>query len=163
MAVEDSSSSSSSNSVLDRPVLAGLDLVALLVFAGIGRASHASDGSIDVFATVQTAFPFVVAWFLSSFFTGVYDDPINAADDATGSNTNYNNVVLDSWKQTAKGWVVAVPLGCVGRGLIKGYVPPASFVIVTMVATLVILGTTRMVYNIVAASTGSQDDNNASI
>ena len=160
MALEDSSPSnppppvppSESYSAIDRPVLALLDLVSLLVFAGIGRASHASDGSIDVLATCQTALPFIVAWFTSSFFTGVYG-PVG--DDDT------SNVLVQSWKQTAKGWIVAVPLGCVGRGLIKGYVPPVPFVVVTMIATLVILGTTRMLYNIVTVSSSpssSSDD-----
>ena len=154
MELEDSSSSdpspptttAESYSAIDRPVLALLDLVSLLVFAAIGRASHASDGSIDVLATCQTALPFVVAWFTSSFFTGVYG-PVG--DDDT------SNVVVQSWKQTARGWIVAVPLGCVGRGLIKGYVPPVPFVVVTMIATLVILGTTRMLYNIVTVSSSS--------
>ena len=48
--------------------------------------------------------------------------------------------------KTAKGWIVAVPLGCVLRGVIKGYVPPVPFVIVTMIATLVIVGGARVAF-----------------
>jgi Protein of unknown function (DUF3054) len=130
---------------LDRPLLAILDLVALLVFAAIGKASHAAgDGTSlvqEASAVALTALPFILSWFATSFVTGVYQT-IEKDDD--------DNWLTSSWKQTAKGWIVAVPLGCVGRGLIKGYVPPVPFVIVTMIATLVILGLTRMAYNFVA-------------
>jgi len=37
-------------------------------------------------------------------------------------------------------------LGCALRGVIKGYVPPLPFVIVTLIATLVLLGGTRALY-----------------
>ena len=39
----------------------------------------------------------------------------------------------------AKCWIVATPLGLVFRGLSKGYVPPTPFIIVSMVATAVLL------------------------
>jgi len=42
--------------------------------------------------------------------------------------------------------VIAVPLGCALRGIIKGYVPPVPFVIVTLIATLVILSIGRSAY-----------------
>jgi hypothetical protein len=132
-----SSEKSSSSSLLDKPVLAALDLVALLVFAGVGKASHASDGSLDLAGVAVTALPFIVAWFSTSFVTRVYST----------IEEGEKNWLAASWKQTAQGWIVAIPLGCVGRGLIKGYVPPAPFVVVTMIATLVILGGTRTVYN----------------
>jgi hypothetical protein len=130
----------SSNTLLDRPLLAVLDLIALIVFAAIGKASHAAGEGTSILeetaAVALTALPFMVSWLASSFFTGVYQD-IHKDD----------GWLMASWKQTAKGWIVAIPLGCVGRGLIKGYVPPAPFVMVTMIATLVILGVTRSVYH----------------
>lgn len=122
---------------LDKPVLASIDFASLVTFAGVGKASHSADGSLDIAAVFLTAFPFLVAWYTTSPLTGVYKD-----DDG-------DNVALDALKVAAKGWIIAVPLGCVLRGIIKGYVPPAPFVIVTMIATLVILGGTRVLYAVV--------------
>mmetsp|Transcript_9656 Transcript_9656/g.11559 ORF Transcript_9656/g.11559 Transcript_9656/m.11559 type:complete len:217 (-) Transcript_9656:860-1510(-) len=121
---------------LDRPVLAIVDLLSLFLFAGIGKASHSADGSLDIGAVLITALPFVTAWFVTSPLTGVYSD-----DDQS------KNVISDAFVKTAKGWIIAVPLGCVLRGFIKGYVPPLPFVIVTMIATLVILGGARVVFS----------------
>lgn len=134
--------STSLSSFLDKPALAKLDILALVGFAAIGKASHtAADGSIDPFAVVVTAFPFVTAWLATSPITEVYKD---LEIDTAASNKI--DIAKSALVQTAKGWAVAVPLGCVLRGLIKGYVPPLPFVIVTLVATLVILGAVRVVY-----------------
>ena len=121
---------------LDKPLLASVDFVSLVTFAGVGKASHSADGSLDIAAVFVTAFPFLLAWYTTSPLTGVYKD------------TDGDNMALDALKVAAKGWIVAVPLGCVLRGIIKGYVPPAPFVIVTMIANLVILGSTRILYSV---------------
>jgi hypothetical protein len=125
------------SSPLDQPALALLDAVSLLAFAAVGKASHTgANGSIDIGAVAAVAFPFLLSWFATSPFTGVY----SKNDDG----------VLQT---TLKGWIVAIPLGCVLRGVIKGYVPPLPFVIVTMIATLVVLGGTRFVYSKVSEGT----------
>jgi hypothetical protein len=118
---------------LDRPVLSLIDCTMLFIFAAIGKASHASDGSLDVLAVLVTAFPFLLSWFLTAPFLGCFT-PM-----ATGD-------LKESAIYTAKGWAVAIPLGCVLRGLIKGYVPPIPFVVVTLLATLVLLGGGRAAY-----------------
>lgn len=118
---------------LDRPVLAAVDTLAILVFAAIGKASHAPDGSIDFLSVGMTAFPFLLSWFVTSPLLGCYKP------DATSD-------IKSAVVQTGKGWFVAVPLGCALRGIIKGYVPPAPFVIVTLIATLVILSIGRAAY-----------------
>ena len=121
---------------LDEPVLAALDAVALIVFASVGKASHSADGAIDVAAVLAVAFPFLLSWFGTSPLTGVY------RDDCSDIRT------------TIKGWAVSVPLGCAIRGVIKGYVPPVPFVVVTLIVTLVILTTTRFAYSkVVSAET----------
>lgn len=126
------------SSPLDRPVLSAIDAGALLVFAGVGKASHSAvDGSLDIFAVLLTAFPFLVSWFLVAPLVGSY------TPDATKD-------VKSAAIQTAKGWALAVPLGCVLRGVIKGYVPPTSFVVVTMIATLVILSMGRVGYTVLS-------------
>mmetsp|Transcript_26416 Transcript_26416/g.57929 ORF Transcript_26416/g.57929 Transcript_26416/m.57929 type:complete len:220 (+) Transcript_26416:93-752(+) len=122
---------------LDRPVLAAVDMVALIGFAAVGKASHSADGGLDVGAVLATSFPFVTSWLLTSPLTGVYTE-----DSKDG------NVVSEAFAKAAKGWVVAVPIGIALRGVIKGYVPPVSFVIVSLIATLVILGGSRVLFTI---------------
>ena len=126
----------------NKPILASLDFIALTIFAAVGKASHSADGSLDFAAVFTTAFPFLVSWFATSPLTGIYND---CGENSKGEETE-NNEYLDVVKVTLKGWAVAIPLGCVGRGLIKGYVPPLPFVIVTLIATLVILSTIRLLY-----------------
>jgi hypothetical protein len=121
------------SSPLDRPVLSLIDATMLFIFAAVGKASHASDGSLDILAVLATAFPFLLSWFLTAPLWGCFT-PM-----ATGD-------LKESVLYTAKGWVVAIPLGCVLRGLIKGYVPPIPFVVVTLLATLVLLGGGRAAY-----------------
>jgi hypothetical protein len=132
---DDANDASTLSTPLDRPVLALVDLASLLVFAGIGKASHAPDGSFDLLAVASVAFPFVVSWFLTSPLTGVY-----SADERSG------NLLQDAFYKAGKGWIIAVPLGCVLRGIIKGYVPPLPFVVVTLIATLVLLGGARVLF-----------------
>lgn len=99
---------------------------------------HSPDGSIDIPGIFSTAIPFLLAWYATSSFTGVYRvSPIL---------DNRMEMVFESLKTTTRGWVVAIPLGCAIRGLIKGYVPPLPFVIVTMISTLIILGSLRGLY-----------------
>eukprot|EP00568_Trieres_chinensis_P000586 CAMPEP_0183293930 /NCGR_PEP_ID=MMETSP0160_2-20130417/2448_1 /TAXON_ID=2839 ORGANISM="Odontella Sinensis, Strain Grunow 1884" /NCGR_SAMPLE_ID=MMETSP0160_2 /ASSEMBLY_ACC=CAM_ASM_000250 /LENGTH=247 /DNA_ID=CAMNT_0025455143 /DNA_START=44 /DNA_END=787 /DNA_ORIENTATION=+ len=125
---------------LDNPFLAVVDLVAFLAFAAVGKASHSPDGSLDLAAVFATAFPFLLSWYVTSPFLGCYDPQSTARGVKSAVTT------------TAKGWIVAVPLGCALRGVIKGYVPPLPFVIVTMISTLVILGAARAGYSKVQTS-----------
>lgn len=94
--------------------------------------------------TVKTAAHFLVAWFATSPLTGVYNT-LDVPKEASALN-----VAASSLVQTAKGWVVAMPLGCVGRGIVEGYVPPMSFVVVTLVATLILLASVRALAAVVA-------------
>jgi len=125
------------SSPLDRPVLTLIDTSALVTFAAVGKASHAADGSLDFGSVLMTALPFLVSWFLAAPLLGCYG-PAATSDLKQAVTT------------VGKGWIVAVPLGCVLRGVIKGYVPPISFVIVTLIATLVILSVGRAAYTALA-------------
>ena len=120
-------------SPLDRPVLSLIDAASLVTFAAIGKASHAADGSLDFSAVLVTALPFLLSWFVTAPLLGCY---------GPGATSDVRSAVFG----TAKGWAVAVPLGCILRGVIKGYVPPVSFVVVTLIATLVILSCGRAAY-----------------
>ena len=138
---ENNDAGSGLSTPFSNPPLAALDVVALICFAAVGKASHAPDGSIDLSAVLVTGFPFLLTWLATAPLTGVYQDL-----HMTKSNADTADIVKGALVQTAKGWALAVPLGCALRGVIKGYVPPAPFVIVTLIATLVILGSFRVVY-----------------
>ena len=128
----------SSSTPLDRPLLALVDAAALTGFAAVGKASHSGpNGAIELSAVLQTAFPFLLAWFATSPLTRVYKETDKS-----------QNLALATVKQVLLGWVVAIPLGCALRGLIKGYVPPTSFIVVTLIATLVILTLSRLLFAI---------------
>jgi hypothetical protein len=133
---------------LDRPVLALVDTAALVGFAAVGKASHNSDGTIQVAAVLQTALPFLAAWFMTSPFTSVYNNNNNKTTKDGGSDDS-NNLVITTIQQVVKGWIVAIPLGCALRGILKGYLPPTSFVIVTLIATLIILSMARILFTVV--------------
>lgn len=127
----------------DRPVLAFVDMLALLTFAAVGKASHAPDGSIDLVATILVAFPFIVSWWGTSPLTQIYGHETDR-----GGNDSESNLVKDVLLKVARGWIIAVPLGIVGRGIMKGYVPPLPFIIVTLVATFVTLGIARILFTV---------------
>mgnify|MGYP000863845136 CR=1 FL=1 len=55
------------------PVIVGIDLVAILIFAVIGRASHAHELTLD--GIVQTGWPFVVAGLIGSVLSIVLGGP----------------------------------------------------------------------------------------
>lgn len=116
---------------LDRPLLAIVDTIALIIFAAIGKSSHSADGSLDILAVLSTAFPFIVAWLGTSPVTGVYASDEQLAEGILG------------------GWLLAIPLGIALRGIIKGYIPPTPFMIVTLVSTLVILQGCRLLFTFV--------------
>ncbi|VEU33663.1 unnamed protein product [Pseudo-nitzschia multistriata] len=125
-------------SPLDRPVLSAIDAGALLVFAAIGKASHSGpDGSLDLLAVGATAAPFLAAWFLVAPLAGSY------TPDATRD-------AKEAAVRAARGWILAVPLGCLLRGIAKGYVPPLPFVVVTMVSTLFLLCLGRVGYTVLS-------------
>jgi hypothetical protein len=48
--------------------------------------------------------------------------------------------------KVVKGWAIAVPLGIALRGVIKGYMPPTPFIVVTLISTLVILFCVRLLF-----------------
>lgn len=138
---EDSDAGSGPSTPLSDPALPVLDVAALVGFAAVGKASHAPNGSIDFVAVLVTGFPFVLSWLVTSPLTGVYEDL-----QLTRSSAGTADIAKVSLVQTAKGWALAIPLGCALRGFIKGYVPPVPFVIVTLIATFVILGSVRVAY-----------------
>ncbi|KAL7470040.1 hypothetical protein ACHAXS_010289 [Conticribra weissflogii] len=126
-------------SPLDRPVLALVDTLSLIIFAAVGKSSHSPDGSLDFVAVLVTAFPFIASWIATSPLTGVY------SPDERGEEVN---LVGSTVFKVGKGWALAIPLGIALRGVVKGYIPPVSFMVVTLIATLVILGGARVLFSV---------------
>lgn len=127
------------SSPLDRPIVSVIDTVALLTFAAIGKASHNPDGSWDILGILWTALPFLLSWFTVAPLLGCFTPMATTSGD-----------IKQSTISVAKGWIVAIPLGCLLRGAIKGYLPPIAFVIVTLIATLVLLSAGRAAYTAAA-------------
>lgn len=108
-------------------LLVACDATALLVFSAIGRTAHSSsDGSL-----LATAAPFLIAWFVTGAFTESYGAEARGGDVGAAAGV------------AAKTWVVATPVGLVLRAIAKGRVPPKPFIVVSMVATAVLLVGTR--------------------
>ncbi|ESQ30972.1 hypothetical protein EUTSA_v10011734mg [Eutrema salsugineum] len=83
-------------------LLAGGDVLALLLFSAIGRFSHGFPVfSID---TLHTADPFIAGWFLSAYFLGGY------AEEGRGMKGQSKAVLA-----AAKSWALGVPLGMIIR------------------------------------------------
>ncbi|CAN1156652.1 hypothetical protein LINPERPRIM_LOCUS20325 [Linum perenne] len=107
-------------------LLAGGDVVSLLIFSAIGRLSHGFPVlEVD---TLRTADPFVAGWFLGAYFLGGY------GEDGRGMNGMSKAIVA-----AAKSWAVGIPLGIVIRAATSGHVPASTFVLVTMGSTGVLL------------------------
>ncbi|KDO81447.1 hypothetical protein CISIN_1g023715mg [Citrus sinensis] len=107
-------------------LLAGGDVLALLLFSAIGRFNHGF--SVFDFDTLRTADPFIAGWFLSAYFLGGY------ADDGRGMNGLSKAVVA-----ATKSWAAGVPLGLIIRAVTSGHLPPYTFILVTMGTTAVLL------------------------
>ncbi|KAJ1697220.1 hypothetical protein LUZ63_005732 [Rhynchospora breviuscula] len=107
-------------------LLAGGDVLCLLIFSAIGRFSHGLP-FLDL-ETLKTADPFVAGWILSAYFFGAY------GDDGKGKNGSTSAVFA-----AAKSWAVGIPLGIGIRAAKLGHVPATPFVLVTMGSTSVLL------------------------
>ncbi|CAL1395712.1 unnamed protein product [Linum trigynum] len=127
-------------------LLAGGDVVSLLIFSAIGRFSH----GFPVFdmETLRTADPFVAGWFLGAYFLGGY------GEDGRGMNGTSKAVVA-----AAKSWAVGIPLGIVIRTAASGHVPATAFMLVTMGSTGVLLtGWRALASSILPKKDSKKDD-----
>eukprot|EP00268_Persea_americana_P050296 TRINITY_DN5455_c0_g1_i9.p1 TRINITY_DN5455_c0_g1~~TRINITY_DN5455_c0_g1_i9.p1 ORF type:complete len:168 (-),score=34.65 TRINITY_DN5455_c0_g1_i9:3313-3816(-) len=104
----------------------GGDVLGLLLFAAGGRFSH---GLLVLYVeTLHTADPFIAGWFLGAYFLGGYED------DGKGVNGLTKAVFA-----AVKSWAVGIPLGVIIRAATSSHIPPASFVLVTMGSTGILL------------------------
>lgn len=112
-------------------LLAGGDVLALLLFSAIGRFGHGF--SVFDFETLHTADPFIAGWFLGAYFVGGY------GEDGRGMNGLTKAAIA-----AAKSWATGIPLGLIVRAASSGHVPPSTFILVTMGSTGVLLIGWRM-------------------
>lgn len=127
-------------------LLAGGDLLCLLVFSAIGRLSHGLP-VLDA-ETVKTADPFIAGWLLGAYFLGGF------GDDAKGSNGVGKAVTV-----AAKSWAVGIPLGIAIRSLASGHIPQTPFILVAMGSTGVLLTAWRaLVSQLLSTGQSKKDD-----
>ncbi|VFQ71957.1 unnamed protein product [Cuscuta campestris] len=107
-------------------LLAGGDVLSLLLFSAIGRFSHGF-AVIDS-ETLRTADPFIAGWFLSAYFLGGY------GEDARGINGLFKSSIA-----VTKSWALGIPLGVIIRAATVGHIPPVNFIRVTMGSTALLL------------------------
>ena len=117
--------------LIARPGLLITDLIALTVFATIGRSNHGE--GLDPLNIISTAAPFVIGWTAISPLLGAY---------SRNATAKLSQIPL----RLAIPWAAATPAALALRGALKGAVPPVPFVIVSMVATLVLLSVARFAY-----------------
>ncbi|XP_024030369.1 uncharacterized protein LOC21387291 [Morus notabilis] len=127
-------------------LFSGGDVLALLLFAAIGRFNHGF--SVFDVETLRTADPFIAGWFLSAYFLGGY------GEDGRGRNGTSKGVVV-----TAKSWAVGIPLGLIIRAATTGHFPPFNFILVTMGSTAVLLvGWRALLYNLLPSDKTKKSD-----
>jgi Protein of unknown function (DUF3054) len=124
-----------------RPGLLSGDILSLLLFAWIGRSNH--NEGLDLLNVLGTASPFIISWVVISPLLGAF------SRKATSSIKSIPIQLLFPW-------AVSIPGGLVIRGLLKGVTPPVPFIIVSMVATFVLLTLWRVLF--VSAVGGTSDE-----
>ncbi|OAY68505.1 hypothetical protein ACMD2_24934 [Ananas comosus] len=127
-------------------LLAGGDVLCLLIFSAVGRFSHGF--AVLDFETLKTADPFIAGWILSAYFLGAY------GDDGKGTNGSMKAITA-----AAKSWAVGIPLGIIIRAVTSGHIPPINFILVTMASTGVLLLVWRaLVSNLLSGRQSKQND-----
>nr|KYP72489.1 hypothetical protein KK1_005078 [Cajanus cajan] len=127
-------------------LLAGADVLALFLFATIGRYSHGL--SVLDLDTLRTADPFIAGWFLGAYFLGGF------GEDGRGMNGLSKGVIA-----TAKSWAVGIPIGIVIRAATAGHLPNYGFVFVSLGSTAVLLITFRaLLYTILPVDNSKKSD-----
>jgi hypothetical protein len=111
------------------------DAVSFLVFAGVGRQSHAEASGLGALGQIAaTAFPFALGWFLVSPWLGAFRHGLT-----TG--------VVPMLKRTELAWLAAWPVALVLRWLLStDHRIPVSFAVVILLSNAVFLGLWRSAF-----------------
>jgi hypothetical protein len=112
------------------------DLVALVIFAALGRdAHHEATGLGAIGQTLWTAFPFTLGWLLVAPWLGAFE--------RAGAERP-----LQMLRRTEIAWLAAWPVALLLRWAFTSdhHVPPRDFVVVALLANAVILGGWRAAF-----------------
>lgn len=139
-------STSNYQDLQNRPALAVTDALAIITFACIGRSNHGE--ALDVVALLGTAAPFLISWFAVSPFTGAFSRA------ATSSKTGVPKGIF-------LGWAVAIPLAIALRGVLKGAIPPAPFIMISLVSTMILLSIYRFAFLFLVGETSDSETRSA--
>jgi hypothetical protein len=121
-------------------LLAG-DLVALVVFAVIGRRSHEEATGLDAVASVLgTAMPFLLGWLAATLLVGMASEGGLPARSGGPAGT---------LRETGRTWVVAFPIAVVLRAAFLGRWSPLSFYVVAFLAPFALIAVWRVVFALV--------------
>ncbi|MBA3943499.1 MAG: DUF3054 domain-containing protein [Herpetosiphonaceae bacterium] len=117
------------------PVLVAGDVLAVLLFVVVGRASHHEDGSW-LFNLARIGSPFLLGWFAVAPFTGAYQLPPPRRG---------------LWlRRSALTWLLGIGFGLVlRRFLFRDLVPP-TFAVITLIFTGIFLLGWRTVFAVVS-------------
>lgn len=112
-------------------LLVGGDIMALLIFIGIGRRNHAL-GVTDIGADLMAVAPFVMSWFLVTPWFGLFGAEVSQ---------NWRKLV----PRLLLAWAIGGPLALVLRALfldrtIPGGIIPSFAVVALTVTTILLLG-----------------------
>lgn len=120
-------------SKLSLPLAIG-DVIAFLVFAAIGRASHAEAAGLDAIVQIaETASPFLIGWMIVAPLLGAYRSDIITAPRTMATRTSL-------------AWLLAWPIGLGLRALIRQSGIPLVFALITGVTVLLILLIWRSIF-----------------
>jgi|YNPNPStandDraft_1061719.scaffolds.fasta_scaffold18083_3 uncharacterized membrane protein YeaQ/YmgE (transglycosylase-associated protein family) len=118
-------------------ILVAGDIVALLVFAAIGRRSHGeATGPGAILEVARTAAPFILGWLIAASLAGAY----------APARTRGPGAMLLT---TLIGWTGGLILGAVFRAIMIGRFSPLSFYVITFLVALAILGGWRAAFALV--------------
>jgi hypothetical protein len=121
--------------------LAAGDTLALLIFAAVGRASHAEAAGLGaLLQTAETAAPFVAGWFVVAPLAGAFRPEVASRPGPMLA-------------RTALAWLLAWPLSLGLRALLLQRPIPIPFALVTLAAVFVMIGLWRLVFALLSART----------
>lgn len=134
MAVHHQSQPAAAPNLRQTALLVAGDVATFVLFAVIGRASHSEAAGLSAIVEVaKTAAPFALGWFVVAPWLGAFSPAV-----ATEPRQIVGRVAL--------AWLLALPLGLVGRALLIGRGSPLSFAVVTFLVALAMLLIWRVAY-----------------
>lgn len=108
------------------------DVVAVLAFAAVGRASHHEAGNVAL-QTIGTAMPFIAGWAIASRASGAFTSATFARLSTLA-------------RRTSAAWVVGDAIALAIRSVLERRAPPLAFVIVSYLTVLLLLLGWRIVF-----------------